>query len=288
MHLIRKLAMASLPIITTLLIAVWAVPAYAASASTTSAWTTTPQCVVHSNHSMVEMGFGATESSIADVIQVECRPIYSQSRVTITADELNSRCHDTLSWYSPSSGTGTGESFDVILDNDGNATATVWGGPSCAAGTSLITASLDVPPFTTVTTTFTVLAPRNTTPGVTAHPSTEVEDATTSSVATVIQVEFPSVQAEQIVKISTPELNARCAGGVTWVGPDEVVLGTGASTFVQLDDNGNAFVVALAGPSCASGTSTIEASLVNAPFTTYTTTFKILSPRPTCTKSHCS
>jgi hypothetical protein len=50
---------------------------------------------------------------------------------------------------------------------------------------------------------------------------------------------------------------------------------------VELDNNGNAFVVALAGASCAAGTSTIEASLVGPPYTTYTNTFTILSPRPT-------
>ncbi len=259
-----------------------------ASAHSTAATTTTPLCVVHSTASMVEMGEGATASSIADVIIVECRPVFSEDRVTITADELNSRCRGTLSWFSVSSGTGTGESFDVFLDNDGGASAVVWGGPSCAAGTSLITASLDAPPFTTVTTTFTVRPPRNTTPGVTARPPREVEDETTSSVQTVVRVEFPSVFTQKVVKVSSPELNARCAGGITWIGPDEVPFGTGPSVFVTLDNNGNAFVVALAGPSCASGTSLIEASLTIAPFTTYTTTFKILSPRPTCTPTNCS
>jgi hypothetical protein len=253
-----------------------------ASAHSAAPATGTANCVIHTPPPFVESGLGASESSVAGVIIVECRPVFSQDRVTITADELNSRCHNTLSWFSPSSAAGTGQSFDVFLDNDGNANATVWGGPSCAAGKSLICAHLDAPPFTTVCANFTILPPRNTTPGVRAIPSTVVEDSTTSSAQTVVYAEFPSKFAEQLVKISTPELNARCTGGITWVGPDEAPFGTGSSTFVTLDNNGNAFVVALAGPSCASGSSVIEASLTIAPFTTYTTTFKILSPRPTC------
>src|SRR5437588_1793205 len=133
MHLVRKLVIASFPILA--ILAMWTLPAQAAPATAKSSWTTTPLCDVDSNPPFVESGLGSTASSIADVIVVECRPVFAESRVTITADELNSRCHNTLSWFSPSSGIGTGQSFDVFLDNDGGAEATVWGGPSCAAGT---------------------------------------------------------------------------------------------------------------------------------------------------------
>lgn len=286
MHFVRKLVIASFPIIA--ILAMWALPAQAAPAAKATPATTVPLCAIHTPPPFVESGLGASESSIAGVIVVECRAVFSQDRVTITADQLNSRCHNTLSWFSPSSGTGTGQSFDVFLDNDGNASAVVWGGPSCAAGTSLICSHLDAPPFTTVCANFTIRPPQNTTPGVKAIPQREVEDATTSSVQTVVYAEFPSVDAEQVVKITAQELFSRCAGGITWVGPDEVVLGTGPSVFTTLDNNGNAFVVALAGPSCASGTSLVEASLTIAPFTTYTTNFTILSPRPTCTPTKCS
>lgn len=122
-----------------------------------------------------------------------------------------------------------------------------------------------------------------------AIPSVEVEDSIYSSVETVIYVEFPAVDSEQFVKINAQELFARCAGGISWFGA-EMAAGsppTGAYTFVQLDNNGNAFVTAEAGPSCAAGTSTIEASLTIAPFTSYLTNFTILSPRPTCTPTHC-
>jgi hypothetical protein len=250
-----------------------------------------PQCLIHSNPSMVEMGFGPTsESSIADIIQVECRPIYSQSTVTIDATQLNNACHGTLSWAAPPfPPTSTGSQFTVTLDNDGGAIAAVWGGPSCAPSTNRISASLEVPPFTTVATKFQIDPPRNTKPGITANPATEVEDAVYSSVATVIQVEFPSVQAEKFVNIKSHELFSRCASALTWVGPEEVILGVGVDNVtVQLDNNGNAFVVVIAGPSCASGTSTLTADLTTVPYTTFTGAFTILSPRPTCTPKKCT
>jgi hypothetical protein len=125
-----------------------------------------------------------------------------------------------------------------------------------------------------------LLPPGNTKTGVTANPKSEVEDNVTSSVATVIRVEFPSVQAEKFVNIKSDELFTRCHGGIHWWGPLERDFGTGPETTVQLDNNGNAFVVAIAGTSCASGTSTITADLTTVPFTTLIGSFTVLSPRP--------
>ena len=174
-----------------------------------------------------------------------------------------------------------GPSFTVTLDDNGEATAILWGGPSCAAGTSIISAHLDVPPFATVHTTFTVRPPADTKPGVRARPRRQVEDSITSSAATIVYAEFPAVDSEQAITIRSNELNSRCAGNLLWIGPDETLLGTGPRVTTTLDNNGNAFVVALAGPSCAAGRSSIEASLNIAPFTSYLTSFNILSPRVT-------
>jgi hypothetical protein len=241
-----------------------------------------PICSFHLQHSVVEMGEFGTESSFAAVIQVSCEPIYSQSTVTIDASELNNGCHNTLSWAQPPNEPEPEPiaQFTVKLDNDGNATAVVWGGPSCAPTRYHILASLNATPFTTIVTTLELLPPGNTKTGVTANPKSEVEDNVTSSVATVIRVEFPSVQAEKFVNIKSDELNTRCRGGIDWWGPLETFFGSGPETQVQLDNNGNAFVVAIAGPSCASGTSTITADLTTVPFTTLLTTFTVLSPRP--------
>ena len=50
---------------------------------------------------------------------------------------------------------------------------------------------------------------------------------------------------------------------------------------LYLDNDGNAFVVVIGNSSCAAGDSMIEASLENAPYTTYTANFTIEPPQPT-------
>jgi hypothetical protein len=153
---------------------------------------------------------------------------------------------------------------------------------------------LEAAPFTTSTTNFTILPPAPSQPGVTASPSSEVEDSVFSSVATIVEVEFPTVYAERKVNISAEQLFARCMvpPSLVWVGADGDVLGGGIpdggeedaiagateSVEVQLDNDGNAFVAILGGGSCASGSSLIEASLTEAPYTTYTTEFTIEPP----------
>jgi hypothetical protein len=241
-------------------------------------------CVIHSNPSQVESGEGPTgHSSIADIIQVECQPIYSEAYVMIDATQLSNACQGTLSWAAPPFAPGhEGDAqFEVQLDNDGNAIAAVWGGPSCAPSTDRISASLEAPPFTTVATSFTILPPANTKVSVTANPKSIVEDSVYSAVATVIQVELPSVYSEKYVTIKSDELYTRCNDLLSWYGPEESFLNSGPETTVKLDNNGNAFVVAIGGPSCASGTSTITADLTTVPYTTLVGHFTILSPRPT-------
>lgn len=247
----------------------------------------TPTCIVTTAPSQVESGLGATTSSIADVIIVECKPAYSEQTVEISSPQLNELCHGTLSWYSDSTtatggGWGTGETFDVYLDDDGNANAVVWGGPSCAAGKALITADLTVAPFTTAKTHFTVLPPTSTKQSITAVPASEVEDATYSGVVTVFNIEFPSMYSEDSVEVSSPQLYDRCHGSISWYGADEVLLGSDVkSVTTTLDDDGNAFVVAVGGPSCATGTSLVTADLLAPPGTTLAVRFKILEPTPT-------
>ena len=236
--------------------------------------------------SFMDQGEFKKSSSIADVVEVECEPVFAEHTIRFSSQELFSRCQHHLTWslpypYNPVSGSG----FTVTLDNDGNATAVIMGGPGCAAGESLISAHMEQAPFTTVTTAFTVLPPRPTPPGVTASPKEEVENEVTSSVATIVQVEFPPVFAEAYVNINAEQLySALPHARRNWCGSARVAkLGEGVDTIngVQLDNDGNAFVVLLGGGSCASGTSLIEASLEDAPYTTYTTTFTILPPQPT-------
>jgi hypothetical protein len=257
----------------------------------------TPEtCVIHAlPSSFMDQGEFGSASSVADIIEVECEPVYSEKYVRISANELYSRCDKKLYWRTPYGhdegankyGFVTGPSFSVELDNDGNATAIVLGGPSCAAGESLIAGHLESAPFTTFTTGFTVLPPRPTEPGVFATPENKIEGEVYSDVATIAQVEFPPVFAEEPVYIDFAQLYSRCH-----YPPKTEVITMGdygyphvnsytESETVYLDNDGNAFAVLIGNASCAAGTSLIEASLENAPYTTYTTDFTIEPPRPT-------
>jgi hypothetical protein len=162
----------------------------------------------------------------------------------------------------------------------------VLGGPSCAAGESLISAHLESAPFTTVTTGFTVLPPRPTEPGVFATPESKIEDETTSSVATIVQVEFPPVFAEEPVNVDFAQLFSRCHRDpktevITFYEGYPYAREYTEDETLWLDNDGNAFAVLVGNSSCAAGTSLIEASLENAPYTTYTTNFTIEPPQPT-------
>jgi hypothetical protein len=256
-------------------------PAMAANAA--PAGQQQPTCVVSASpNKFIEAGMSPQPSRVAFIITVECAPAFSEQTVEIYTPQLSNACKGQLRWYSATTAdvTGTGDTFDVGLDDDGNATAIVLGGPSCAASWDLIEADLTVAPFTTATTWVQIAPPVDTQPGVSALPGSEVEDATTSSVATIFYVEFPSVYAEQTVQISDAELYDRCAGEITWILPNSTFqYGKYATT--TLDDNGNAFVVALAGPSCAPGGTLVQADLVGPPNTTFTTQFTVFSPRVT-------
>jgi hypothetical protein len=260
--------------------------AASAQAAPTSIGTTPPPtCIVKAKpYSFVEQGEGLTSSSVAFIVVVECQPVYGEDTVEINAHQLSSACHGTLSWLNPAvPGVPVpGESFNVQLDNDGNANAVVWGGPSCAASRDLITADLTAPPYYTARTHVVIKPPQDTPPGLKAYPTSLVEDETTSSVAATFYAEFPSYNSGQTVQFSDDQLYNQCHGNITWYGPDEQLLSVGTKTVTTtLDNNGNAFVVALAGPSCASGPTLGTVDLVGPPFTTYTHNFNVLSPRGT-------
>ncbi len=244
-----------------------------------------PTCVIHSLPSFVESGLGGTASSAADVVTVECHPVFAESTVTISSDELYNRCAGNLSWANTPGNGGMslfteGPTVDATLDNDGEATVVAFGGPSCAAGSSDISAHLNAPPFATVTARYRIIAPQDTPRGVFALPSSQVEDSVNSSAATIVYAEFNPVFSEKTVMFRSNELNSRCMGGITWIVPG-FINQTGPTATATLDNNGNAWAIALAGPSCAAGTSQIEASLTSAPYSSRMTSFDILSPRVT-------
>ena len=195
---------------------------------------------------------------------------------------LNNACHNTLTWAQPP-GIPTpvpSDSFNVQLDDNGNANAVVLGGPSCAATTDLITADLTVPPYTTAITHVVIKPPADTPPGLKVYPTSLVEDSVTSSVAGIFYAEFPSYDSQQQVTFSDDQLYNQCHGNIYWYGSEEVLLSAGTkSASTTLDNNGNAFVIAIGGPSCASGHTLGQVELNAAPYTTYTHGFTVLSPR---------
>ena len=80
---------------------------------------------------------------------------------------------------------------------------------------------------------------------------------------------------------ATPSCTTAAPVNITWILPTGNIVKSGKSVTTTLDNNGNAFVIALAGPSCASGNTLVQAELTGPPYTTLTTQFTVLSPRPT-------
>jgi hypothetical protein len=248
-------------------------------------------CVVHAlPSSFMDQGEFGAASSVADVVEVECESVYAEKTVTIGDDELYNQCDKKLYWATPSAydDKTTGPSTTVELDNDGNATVVLFGGPSCAAASTLLAAHLDVAPYTTTVTAFEVLPPRPTPEGVTASPAGKIEGEVNSDVATIVQVEFSPVFAEEPVNINASQLFSRChiAPKLFFVtmeedGPRIASEDSEELIGLKLDNDGNAFVVLFGTASCASGPVMIEASLENAPYTTHTTMFEVEPPIPT-------
>ncbi len=242
-------------------------------------------CIVHSLSSFVDQGEFTAQAEVGDIIEVECDPILygTGSKIKVTASQLYSRCKNTVSWYVPNPfREAKGRGVTLELDADGNATVALLAGPGCAAGESLITAHEEEEPFESATTSFTVLPPHNTTPGVFALPTSQVEDSGSSAVATIIETEFAG-GSEKKVHIGSEELFARCrvSPHLRWVRMNHTVEAGSEVEGVELDNNGNAFVIAIGDASCAEGTSLIEADLESKPFTTFTTNFTIDPPIPT-------
>jgi len=245
-------------------------------------------CAVHSLPSFVAQGEFSNQATAADVIEVECNPFLygTGSKVTVIASQLYSRCNSDITWYIPNPyAVSSGRSVELTLDADGNATVALIAGPKCQAGESLVSVHQNEGEYNSYTTSFTVLPPNDTPLGVTAMPSHQVEDAESSAVATIIETEFPG-SSESYVRIGSEELYRRCAvePKLRWItesGQEYAATSEVNDGAVQLDNNGNGFVIAIGDSSCRPGSSLIEADLEEKPFTTVTTNFLVESPKPT-------
>jgi hypothetical protein len=254
-------------------------------------------CAVHSLNSFTLQGEETTAATGADIVEVECDPtVYGTgSLIRLTANQVYQRCKGDLTWCVPNPGLDLdrlvtddplavvpGPGVEVALDADGNATVALLAGPGCQAGESLITAHMLEEPFESFTTSFELLPPESTAPGVYALPASEVEEDLSSAVATIIQAEFAD-GSEKDVHIDAEELYSRCRldPHLIWIREDRTVAEGPEISDVALDNDGNAFVIAIGASSCAEGPSLIEADLEAKPYTSYSTEFTIGDPRPT-------
>lgn len=243
-------------------------------------------------------------SSVADIIEVECLEEYAGEKVKVADQELWARCKNAagehlMSWTvppaTPAEFADTSPEAEATLDNDGNATFVVWG-TNCAKGETLVTADLEAGKHPTVINTFEVTPPKPTAEGVSVFPAVKepklegegaaMDNDVNSSMAAIIQVEFSPEFSEEFVNINDRQLFAKCKFGnkLVWVGPNEEEFATGPEAGiekVQLDNDGNAFVVVIGGESCQAGKTLVEASLETAPYTTVWTDLNVLPPEPT-------
>jgi len=251
--------------------------------------TGTPSCRVSSLPSFVAQGEFLNAATVADVIEVSCNPnIYSAgAKVTVIAAQLLGRCHQ-LTWYRTEWPGGlkveSGPRVTVSLDGDGNANLALIAGPKCMPGENLITADQNSSPFETFTTSFQVLPSVTTPPGLYMTPAAQVEDTETSSVVTIAQAEFAHA-SEKTVRIGLKQLRDRCERfpHVFVVRANRTVISPFISgevlKAIELDNNGNGFVLIFGYASCAEGESLIEAGLEASPFTTPVATFTVEGPR---------
>jgi hypothetical protein len=274
-----------------------------------------PQITVEADpNPLVETG----QSEVHVVIQVETLPSFAGDKVNVDSTQLAASCSQGLYFESVADSSGYPvnpvyhqNQISLVLDDDGNATV-IADGTDCAPGTSVIEADLEVAPFLTALTTLTALPPNVTPVGITGFPtvtvggqtvSGEVETGDTSTsgdsdVYAVFYVEDNPVYAEQLVEISSPQLEGRCIRGWIWeagnyngigVGapngsPSFTVTGigvnTGAKAETVLDDDGNAVFV-FKGISCAAGPSEVIADVKAGTHDTFVSEFTVVAPTPT-------
>jgi hypothetical protein len=254
-----------------------------------SATTAPHTCKVVSLPSFIAQGEFQNAATVGDVIEVSCDPFtYSQGgHVEVIASQLYDRCGHYVTWYKPNEEgedeVTNGRSVTLRLDVNGNANVGLIAGPKCMVGSSLITVDETEKPYETYTTAFEVLPAVNTPPGLTMLPASQVEDQESSGVVTIAQAEF-SRASEEHVRIGAGQLFDRCQKDdraiIVRENREEYDEVSELTNAIELDNNGNGFVLLMGADSCAEGPSLIEADLESSPFTTYESKFTVEAPRP--------
>jgi hypothetical protein len=279
-------------------------------------------CKIYTLPGLMRQGEFGNVGSVGDIVNVECNPaVFPGGTVVELSDaQLQSRClgltggkefFHGVGWVNPnefSKGTpaiAVGNSIKVELDGDGNVNVALIAGPNCAVGGTVISGHTEVGKGNTTVESFAAgfaVEPAKPSPeGATLMPKEQVEDEESSSVATLLQVEFPSSEAK--VRVAAPELFSRCEvapfglpeAKVIWVRPDftgipvgigkelagGIAVEAGGQEALKTDNDGNAFVIALGAESCKPGKSYFEVDEEASPFTTEEPSFTILPPQPT-------
>jgi hypothetical protein len=163
----------------------------------------------------------------------------------------------------------------VTLDSFGNATAVLWT-HGCIGSATVISATLDVAPNTTTSTTFDVFPPQETPEGLEPLPFRQTSIAG-GGVATIVEAEVRRASDAKF-EVSASNLLHRCHVNrkpyLHWIYEGKERTG-GRAVRVTLDNNSNGFAVVLGG-GCQVGESLITGELVYSPFTSFVTGFKVL------------
>jgi hypothetical protein len=282
-------------------------------------------CKIFSLPGLMRQGEFGNVGSVGDIVTIECnsKVFPGGTPVEINDSQLESRCSGLgtgfhgIIWANPNRfkaglpGIAIGSSIKTELDGEGNVNVAFVAGPNCAVGDTSISAHTEVGNGNTTvesfSTPFAVEAAKTSPVGATAMPKEQVEDEMSSSVATLVQVEFP--QTEEKVRLAAPELFSRCevapfglpAAKVIWMRPNfasffgipfrvfavgkELAGGTatepGNGEALKTDNDGNAFAIALGGASCKPGKSFFDADEEASPFLTEEPGFTIKPPEQT-------
>ncbi len=191
----------------------------------------TPEGVTALPSSEVE---DSESSAVATIVEAEF-PGAAESKVRLGSEELYRRCQvpPHIRWIQESREVVeetpelSGDSA-IQLDNDGNGFAIAIGDSSCSPGSSLIEADLEEKPFTTLTTTFTVLPPQPTEePAFAIEKKQEIAGTSGGFTASPLTASVGQTVDYQIVVTNTANVNetfsefedANCDPGTIAGGP---------------------------------------------------------------------
>jgi hypothetical protein len=192
----------------------------------------------------------AGSSAVATIVEAEF-PGHPEAKVRLDAEQLYDRCEqgERLIWVRENGEVLRGRpelagEEAVQLDDDSNGFAILIGSDSCAEGPSLIEADLEESPFTTETTTFTVLPPQPTEePSFTIEKLQEIKGSgtgfktspLTGEIGQTVDYEIVVRNTANVPETFSPLTDANCDPGTIAGGPGSSPVAPGESTTYTCD-----------------------------------------------------